>query len=128
MVPRVHTVDNQAAVWRVGDAFIKAHRTQYPYCTREHATLQFLSDQQPQGFDFPHVLHHFEDKSAYFLVVSRVSGQTLDNIWPHMDNTMRQHYINKIANICDYLAGWKGDYIAGVVVASLPTIWVLARR
>uniref|UniRef100_A0A8H7NPC4 Aminoglycoside phosphotransferase domain-containing protein n=1 Tax=Bionectria ochroleuca TaxID=29856 RepID=A0A8H7NPC4_BIOOC len=27
---------------------------------------------------------------------------------------MRQHYINKIANICDYLAGWKGDYIAGV--------------
>jgi hypothetical protein len=45
-----------------------------------------------------------------------------------MDNTMRQHYINKIANICDYLAGWKGDYIAGVVVASLPTIWVLARR
>lgn len=44
---RVHAVDNQAAVWRAGEAFIKAHHIDYPYVTREHITLQFLKDQRP---------------------------------------------------------------------------------
>ena len=44
---RVHAVDNQAAVWRAGDAFIKAHHMDYPNVTREHVTLQFLKDQRP---------------------------------------------------------------------------------
>ncbi|KAB8222918.1 hypothetical protein BDV33DRAFT_168107 [Aspergillus novoparasiticus] len=36
-VSRVHAVDNQAAVWRAGEAFIRAHHMDYP-----HVTLQFL--------------------------------------------------------------------------------------
>lgn len=54
-ISRVHAVDNQAAVWRAGEAFIKAHHIDYPDVTREHATLQFLKDQEPQGFEFPNV-------------------------------------------------------------------------
>jgi aminoglycoside phosphotransferase len=50
----------------------------YPDVTREHVTLQFLKDQQPQGFEFPDVFYHFETGSRYFLVVSRVPGQLLD--------------------------------------------------
>lgn len=53
----VHAVDNQAAVWRAGEAFIKAHHMDYPDVTREHVTLQFLKDQKSQGFVFPTVFH-----------------------------------------------------------------------
>lgn len=113
-ISRVHAVDNQAAVWRAGEAFIKAHHMDYPDMTREHVTLQFLKDRQPQGFDFSNVLHHFETDSRYFLIVSRVPGQLLDEAWPTLDETLRQHYISKVADICDRLAAWKGHTISGV--------------
>ncbi|KAJ6180941.1 hypothetical protein N7519_011402 [Penicillium mononematosum] len=113
-ITRVHAVDNQAAVWRAGEAFIKAHRMDYPDVTREHVTLQFLKDQQPHGFEFPNVLYHFETDSRYFLVVSRVPGQLLHEAWPNMDETLRRYYVGKVANVCNYLAAWKGDIISGV--------------
>ncbi|PLB52034.1 hypothetical protein P170DRAFT_433910 [Aspergillus steynii IBT 23096] len=86
----------------------------YPGVTREHATLQFLKDQRPQGFDFPDIYHHFEIGSWYFLVVSRVPGQLLEEAWPNMDETLRQYYINKVADVCNHLATWKGEVIGGV--------------
>ncbi|CAI7572303.1 unnamed protein product [Penicillium bialowiezense] len=60
------------------------------------------------------VLCHFESGSRYFLVVSKVPGQLLHDAWPGMDETSRQYYIDKVADICDYLATWKGDSISGV--------------
>lgn len=113
-ISRVHAVDNQAAVWRAGEAFIKAHHIDYPDVTREHVTLQFLKDQRPHKFDFPDVYHHFEIGSRYFLVVSRVPGHLLEEAWPSMDETLRQYYISKVAGICNHLAAWKGDNISGV--------------
>ncbi|KAJ5623595.1 hypothetical protein N7490_012200 [Penicillium lividum] len=111
---RVHAVDNQAAVWRAGEAFIKAHHMEYPDVTREHVTLQFIKEQQPQGFEFPSVFHHFEIDSRYFLIISRVPGQLLHEAWPSMDQNRRQYYIDKVADVCEYLAAWKGYTISGV--------------
>ncbi|KAJ5742671.1 uncharacterized protein N7511_011242 [Penicillium nucicola] len=113
-ISRVHAVDNQAAVWRVGEAFIKAHHMDYSHVTREHVTLQFLKDRQPQGFEFPEVYHHFETELRYFLVVSRIPGQLLEEAWPNMDETLRQYYIGKVADVCKQLTAWKGDIIGGV--------------
>ena len=103
-ISRVHAVDNQAAVWRAGEAFIKAHHIDYPYVTREHVTLQFLKDQRPQGFEFPDVYYYFETGSRYFLVVSRVPGQLLEEAWPNIDETLRQYYIRKVPDVCNHLA------------------------
>lgn len=113
-ITRIHAVDNQAAVWRAGEAFIKAHHMDYPHVTREHVTLQFLKDQRPQGFEFPDVYYHFEIGSRYFLVISRVPGQLLEEAWPNMDEILRQYYIGKVADVCNYLAAWRGDIISGV--------------
>lgn len=113
-ISRVHAVDNQAAVWRAGEAFIKVHHMDYPDVTREHVTLQFLKDQQPEGFEIPKVYRHFETGSRYFLVVSRVPGQLLDEAWPNMDETLRQYYICKVADVCNRLAAWKVCIIGGV--------------
>lgn len=89
-ISRVHAVDNQAAVWRAGEALIKAHHIDYPDVTREHVTLQFLKDQEPQWFEFPNVLHHFETDSRYFLIVSRIPGQRLHEAWPSMELGIRE--------------------------------------
>ncbi|KAJ0419550.1 kinase-like domain-containing protein [Aspergillus carlsbadensis] len=113
-ISRVHAVDNQAAVWRAGEAFIKAHHMDYPDVTREHVTLQFLKGQQPQGFQFPEVYHNFEIRSRYFLIVSRVPGQLLEDAWPTMDERLREYYIAKVADVCNHLAEWSGDSISGV--------------
>ncbi|KAM9883281.1 hypothetical protein VDGL01_02554 [Verticillium dahliae] len=109
----VHAVDNQAAVWRAGEAFIKAHHMDYPDVTREHVTLQFLKDQKSQG-PFPTVFHHFETNSRYFLIVSRFPGQLLDEAWPSLDEAKHHYYIAQVAEICNRLAAWKGDIIGGV--------------
>lgn len=98
-ISRVHTVNNQAAVWQAGEAFIKAHHMDYPHVTREHTTLQFLKDQKPQGFEFPHI---YQTGSRYFFVISRVSGQLLEEAWPNMDETCRQYYIGKVADSSNY--------------------------
>lgn len=82
--------------------------------TREHITLQFLKDKRPQGFEFPDVFHYFESSSRYFLVVSRVPGQLLKEAQPTIDDTLRQYYIGKVADICNYLAVQEGDIISGV--------------
>ncbi|PKY03149.1 hypothetical protein P168DRAFT_291291 [Aspergillus campestris IBT 28561] len=108
-ISRVHAVNNQSAVWRAGEAFIKAHHTDHPHTTREHITLQFLQDQHVHGFVFPDVYAHFECDSRYFLIVSRVEGQLLEEAWPSMDETLRRYYIGKVADICHNLAVWKGD-------------------
>ena len=31
-----------------------------------------------------------------------------------MDDTLRQYYIRKVADVCDRLAAWKGNTISGV--------------
>ncbi|OAQ69813.1 protein kinase-like protein [Pochonia chlamydosporia 170] len=113
-ISRVHAVDNLAAVWQAGEAFIKAHHMDYPNVTREHVTLQFLRDQQVQGFDFPNVHHHFEADSRYFIIVSRVPGQPLDKAWQNLDEAKRQLYVDKVADICNNLAKLKGQRICGV--------------
>lgn len=65
-------------------------------------------------FILPSVLHHFETGSRYFLVVSRIPSQLLDEAWPNLDEQMCESYIGKVADICNHLAAWKGDTISGV--------------
>ncbi|EPS31004.1 hypothetical protein PDE_05958 [Penicillium oxalicum 114-2] len=125
-LPRVYAIGNSTAVWRAGEAFIKVHTIYSPLLTREHVTLRFLKDRQPQGFTFPEVYRHFEVDNRYFMIVSKVPGQLLDEAWPSMDETLREYYIGKMANICHYLARWKGDTISGVDGNSLQE-WYLRK-
>jgi hypothetical protein len=64
----VYAAGDQSAVWRAGEAFIKAHDVRVPTATREHVTLNFVHSKQPQvDFAIPNVLHHVEIGERYFL-------------------------------------------------------------
>ncbi|KAK4151151.1 kinase-like domain-containing protein [Chaetomidium leptoderma] len=113
-LPLVYSAGDQSAVWRAGEAFLKVHDMRSPLITREHVTLEFLHRKKPLGFDISSVLYHGEWDGRYYLVVSRVSGQTLNEAWPTMDELQRQQYVGRVAEACKEMAEWKGESIAGV--------------
>lgn len=113
-LPMVHSAGDQSAVWRAGEAFIKAHDIFWTNATREHVTLAFLKARGPLDFDFPEVVYHGEFDRRYYLILTCVPGRTLSAEWPGMDEAMRQRYVWRVADICAKLAEWKGNAICGV--------------
>ncbi|KAK4463651.1 hypothetical protein QBC42DRAFT_285282 [Cladorrhinum samala] len=89
IIPRVHAAGDCAAVWRAGEAFIKAHNFKVAGTTREHVPLQYVHGKKPVGFEVPRVLYHAEIDDRYFLITSRVPGVTLMEAWPSLDETLR---------------------------------------
>ncbi|KAK3692970.1 hypothetical protein B0T22DRAFT_525530 [Podospora appendiculata] len=116
-IPRVYDAGDQSAVWRAGEAFIKVQDISFPLATREHVTLRFLEEKGELDFEYPRALHHAEFHGRYYLIASRVSGRTLQDAWSGMDEPTRQHYVSLVAQICDTMATWKGDAIAGLLTS-----------
>ncbi|KAK3614204.1 hypothetical protein LTR22_027867 [Elasticomyces elasticus] len=101
------------AVWDLGTAFLKIINPTSPHSTREHVTLQYVKQKKP-SFIIPEVLYHGEWDGRYHLVVTRVPGPTLIKAWPEMTIEMKLDCIDRIVEICQELASWRGDEIAGV--------------
>ncbi len=115
------------AAWRIGDAFLKVQINSTPNKTREHTTLTYMNDPTNNcfpSFPIPRVLYHAEFGNRYYLVVSRLPGQTLENAWPTMDEATKQTCVNRVVDICKELAQRKGDQICGVDGAHLPENWM----
>lgn len=123
-LPRVYAAGDQSAVWRAGEAFIKTQDLLNPKRTREHVTLEFLHGKKPLDFRIPNVLYHGEWDGRYYIIVSRVPGRTLAEAWPTMDEELRQHYVHRVAELCENLAEWKGEAICGVDGGQLTELYL----
>ncbi|KAK4220620.1 kinase-like domain-containing protein [Podospora fimiseda] len=123
-LPRVYAAGDQSAVWRAGEAFIKAQNLTHPKRTREHTTLEFLQSKELFDFKIPHVLYHGEWDGRYYMIVSRVPGQTLTEAWPTMDEELRQYYVHRVADLCAKMAEWKGEAICGVDGGQLTELYL----
>ncbi|KAK4196856.1 hypothetical protein QBC40DRAFT_312589 [Triangularia verruculosa] len=116
-LPQVYAAGDQAAVWRAGDAYIKVHDIKTPNATREHTTLRFLyakAKDHPLGFEIPDILYYGGWDNREYHVLTRVSGQTLATAWPSMDDTLREFYVTRVAEICKQLSAWTRDSSEGV--------------
>ena len=71
--------------------------------TREHITLPWLH-QRTWTFAIPDVLHHAEYDGMYYIVFSQRPGETVDSIWPTSEASTRQHYAERMVEICRELA------------------------
>ncbi|KAI0518403.1 kinase-like domain-containing protein [Xylaria bambusicola] len=115
VIQKVYDAGDVSAVWRVGEAFVKVKDLGTPDATREHNTLQYVRNKQPLSFRIPHVYYHTDlGPSRYLIVISRVAGQTLNELWYDMNEPLRQECIRRVARICTELAAWKGKAISGV--------------
>lgn len=125
IIRKVYDAGAASAVWRVGEAFIKVKKLLVPKATREHVTLEFLHHHKASlSFDIPYVHYHAEVDGRYYLVTSRLPGQTLGEAWPGMDERTKQHYVDRIATICEQLAVLKGDSITGVDGHHISDLWL----
>lgn len=117
-IQKVHDAGNASAVWSVGDAFHKVRILQSTDHTREHVTLDYLHDPAKSKLTFPvpRALFHAELEDRYYLITSRVPGQTLEAAWPTMTESNRQVCVDRLVDICRELAlyGGKGTSICGV--------------
>jgi hypothetical protein len=48
--------------------------------------------------------YHAEYDGRYYIVPSGIPGETIDTIWTTLDESMRQHYAERIVHICQELA------------------------
>lgn len=125
--PLVYDRGDTNAAWRIGDAFLKVQVIRAPNKTREHTTLAYLNDPTNDyvpSFPIPRVLYHAEFGNRYYLVVSRLPGQTLEEAWPSMDEATKQTCVDRVVDICKELAQLKSNQICGVDGAHLSENWM----
>lgn len=127
-IQKVHDAGDASAVWRIGDAFLKVRALHSTKHTREHVTLDYLSDptKSKLTFPIPRALFHSEFGGRYYLITSRVPGQTLEAAWPAMDESSRQFCVDRLVDICKELVsyGGKGTAICGVDGQHLNENWM----
>ncbi|KAI1496124.1 kinase-like domain-containing protein [Biscogniauxia marginata] len=112
-IQMIYDAGGVSAVWSIGDAFCKV-KILDPGATQEHVTLEYLHDKRPLSFATPDVHYHAEYDGRYYIILSRLAGQTLSEAWPNIDEAIKQHYVSRVANICKELAIWQADGISGV--------------
>lgn len=116
----VHTAGRRSAVFSLGEAFVKV-KVPDAGATREHVTLAWLRERAGElGFVVPEVHHHAEHEGRYYLFMGKIEGETLDAVWPELDNKAKDCYASRVAGICKKLAEWKGNTISGVDGNHLP--------
>ncbi|KAJ3567656.1 hypothetical protein NPX13_g6692 [Xylaria arbuscula] len=113
-IQKVYDAGDVSAVWRFGEAFIKVKKLEYPDATREWTTLQYVRNRQPLDFHIPDVYYHAEFGNHSLIILGRVPGRTLNEIWYGLGETKQQECVRRIANICIDLATWEGEAIGGV--------------
>lgn len=111
----VHEAGGSASkVWALDDDTFCKRKLLIPGTTREHVTLAYLKKHH-LGFEVPHVHHYEEYNGRYYIILSRVSGSTLEKAWPTMDDAKKDFCVRRVAEICTQMAGWKpGSTISGI--------------
>lgn len=112
-IEKVYDAGEASAVWRIDNAFCKV-KILDPYATRERVTLGYLHEKCPLSFATPDVHYHAEYDGRYYIILSRLTDQTLIQAWPTMDEAMKQYHVSRIVNICQELAMWQAKSISGV--------------
>lgn len=107
----------------MGDAFLKVLIPLSPDTTREHVTLEALH-RMNLSFTLPKVLYHGEWNERYYLVVSKIPGQTLSKAWPHMSETCRDQCVDRVVSICKELSATHAEEITGIDGNHVPEQWL----
>ncbi|KAJ5543198.1 hypothetical protein N7535_005627 [Penicillium sp. DV-2018c] len=120
----VYDAGDSSAVWSVGKSAFCKVKLSVAGTTSEAATLDFVHGLRPD-FDIPKVFHQTEDNDRSYLFLSRVPGRTLADAWPTLDGKWRDHYMNAVVRICEFLASREGDTLCGVDGKNVLEPWLI---
>jgi hypothetical protein len=120
----VYDAGDTHAVWKIGDSFLKVIVPSSPYTTREHIALGIVRDMS-STMSIPEVLFHGEWGGRYYLIVTEMQGQTLDRLWPKINERRRRECIDRIVFFCKELCAQKADNIGGIDGNHLPDAFLI---
>ena len=104
-IQKIYDAGGVPAVCSIGDGFCKVTILD-PHAKREHVTLDYLHNKSPLSLQAtPDVYYHAEHDGRYYIMLSRLTGQTLSEAWPHMDEATKA---TLCFPSCDYLQGTGG--------------------
>ncbi|KAF4637306.1 hypothetical protein G7Y89_g778 [Cudoniella acicularis] len=75
-IQMVYDAGGVSAVWSISDAFCRV-KILDPCATQEHVTLDYLHNKHPLSFATLDVHYHAEYDGRYYIILSRLTGQTL---------------------------------------------------
>jgi len=101
----VHEAGTSAAVWIIGsNTFCKVKA----WCKEQESesdTIRFVRNNAP-SIPLPEVIYSWIDYdwNRSFLILKRVSGQTLQDAWPQLSSLQKLQVANQIATYCSILS------------------------
>jgi serine/threonine protein kinase len=124
----IHDAGDVSAVFRIGEAYCKVRVLDVPDATREHITLAWVH-QQTWSFSVPEVLHHAEFDGRYYIILSRIPGFTIDSLWSNLEEHLKQHFVERIVDICAEMTAFSdSSHVAGVDGSTLPERYLCGRE
>ncbi|KAI0112063.1 hypothetical protein GGR51DRAFT_507870 [Nemania sp. FL0031] len=88
-------------VYSIGDVCIKMHHTLHCDSTDEHITIKEMLKHFPnRTFALPTVLYHARYDNRYFLVTSKIPGETAAKLWWDFDDATKDRYADLVAQAC----------------------------
>ena len=112
------------AVWEIGNAFLKVIIPSSPHVTREHSTLKALHEMELTDFEIPDVLFHGEWDGRYYIILTKLNGQTLHEAWPSMTEMAKTKCVTRTTDICRQLSRRTANYIGGMDGQHLPEYYL----
>lgn len=123
--PLVYDAGDVHAVWQIGDSFLKIVVPSSPHTTREHTALDTIRDMRLDlGVAIPEVLFHGEWGGRYYLIVTKMHGETLDRLWLKLDEHCKRDCIERISAFCKILSTQEAKQIGGVDGKHLPEVFL----
>lgn len=102
----VHQGGTSAAIWSIGTSAFCKVKAWCEGLEPGNDTIQFVARNAP-GVPVPEVIHSWidHDWNRSFLILKRVGGQTLQDVWPQISLPQKSQIASQIAKYCSKLAG-----------------------
>ena len=98
-----HTGGTLSALWTIGRGVFCKAKSWDPKMEPEDETIAFVKKIAPQ-ISTPEVIHACVEHDRSFLILRRMEGSTLRDVWASLSLSQRQSVVETIATYCDLLA------------------------
>lgn len=97
-------------------------------CTEEHVTLAWLAERRGRPIPaVPETPHPARGESRDYLIVSRLPGTVLADVWRGLSEGEKRHYASRVIEICEELASaWSSNTMTEVDGRLLGDSWFRA--
>ena len=70
------------------------------------------------------MLYHAQYDDRRYLIVTRVPGETINQVWRDLDDDERHRYARRVVEILQELSTWRSDKITGVDGKFIADSWL----